>query len=240
MGFGKRASRKLIESVYRNLDQAMRELGFLKKSDGFYEFIVTSEFEGVIVLSRSVGMRNGALEVTCYPALRNRQYMEICKCVTTKLHAGMCDLAYSENIGYLMPENKFQGWIFEEGKDHVNKVKRIVRVIKKYGMPFLKSNASLKKLARILRAEWRTWRDSNILIKLAIIEFLLNNKAMSKKLMFEVISNAVVMNKKISKKKPSRNLAIQAYYKIARKFFMKYFDLNSVETLDTKWKRFNK
>ena len=51
------------------------------------------------------------------------------------------------NLGYVMPEKRFLIWVLEPSPfEWVHEVKKMVEAVEVYGMPFMRSNATLEKI----------------------------------------------------------------------------------------------
>jgi hypothetical protein len=69
-------------------------------------------------------------------------------------------MTISSPLGYITPEKRFLEWLFEPGFDNASEVRRMVRAIREYGLPFMKSYSELDSITEALESKRFTINQS--------------------------------------------------------------------------------
>ncbi len=149
----KRASDQLIKEIMKYVQDALGEHRYRKRVEQIYTIDLSDEFLGWLGLNRAIERGDGALALNPVVGVRY-QTMErtLAEITGEKFHAYIPPTV-SVNVGYLMPENSYRSWRFEEGGLNKQKVLDMVAIVEKVGRPFMSTMADLESLTEALEAK---------------------------------------------------------------------------------------
>lgn len=142
------ASKKLILEVMGLARIALVNLGFKKRGGGeIYTYELSKNVIGWLGLQRSVHRGDGLLEIVPQIGARNQEVEKMLAEVRGEKFHSYIPPTVGTPIGYLMPENDYITWLFQEGDEkNREKVDDMVSAIMKYGKPFMEANVPLEAL----------------------------------------------------------------------------------------------
>ena len=135
------------------VQDALGEHGYQKRAEQIFTLDLSDEFLGWLGLNRAIDRGDGALALNPVVGVRY-QVMErtLAEITGEKFHAYIPPTV-SVNVGYLLLENSYRSWRFEEGGANQEKVLDMIAVVDKVGRPFMESMADLESLTVALEAK---------------------------------------------------------------------------------------
>lgn len=149
----RRASDQLIKEVTKYAQYALGEHGYRKRSEQIYTLDLSDEFLGWLGLNRAIDRGDGALALNPVVGVRYQPMERTLAEITGEAFHEYIPPTVSVNVGYLMPENSYRSWRFEEGSANQERVLDMIAVVEKVGRPFMDSMADLESLTKALEAK---------------------------------------------------------------------------------------
>jgi hypothetical protein len=144
-------SRKPIAEVVAACRDRLGAAGFKKRSGEIFTVDVADDVLGWLGLNRAVGRSDGLLEINPVVGVRH-QVIEraLAELKGEKFHAYLPPTV-SVHVGYLMPEKRYQPWLFDD-RTVPETAESMVHAVETYGIPFMSENASLQSVAELMAA----------------------------------------------------------------------------------------
>ena len=149
----KRASDQLIKEIMNYVQDALGEHGYRKRSEQIFTLDLSEEFLGWLGLNRAVDRGDGALALNPVVGVRYQTLERTLAEITGEAFHAYIPPTVSVNVGYLMPENSYRSWRFEQGDANQQKALDMIAVVEKVGRPFMNSMADLESLTEALEAK---------------------------------------------------------------------------------------
>jgi len=132
---------QIAGSIEQELAVAAPEL---RKSGLIFTFPLNEGMAGWIGLNIASSRSDGLIGVNPVVGVRSEQVEILVKQLGGETRGGP-SATVSTALGYLMPEKRFLEWLFEQspGFDYVSEAKKIALAIESYGIPFMRTTASL-------------------------------------------------------------------------------------------------
>ena len=144
------ASSKLISEVLELTRRELTNAGMRKRRGDIYTCQLNEEILGWIGLNRAVHWGDGQLGINPVIGVSHQPIENM----VAEMMGGKPDeyisATVSSPLGYLMPENTFLQWLYEEGADNVSEVGRMVYAIKRYGFVFMQANSTLDAIVETM------------------------------------------------------------------------------------------
>jgi hypothetical protein len=156
----RKSSQPLIDAVERLSKEGFSRIGFRRREPGIFTVELAGEFLGSVGLNRAVGRGEGWLDV--HPSVGVRyQPLErkLAELQGVKWDSYAPATIFSQ-LGYLMPQHRFLSWSFSIGTDPAPTVEDMIRAVETYGVPFMRSSASLDAIIGRLSTFAYTTADS--------------------------------------------------------------------------------
>lgn len=149
--------RKFLSEVLTLAKSELLLAGFLKERNT-YRYLLGTDVEGWLTLDTTVN--EGPRRVGVYPVI-GVLHGRLEKIVQEFSGVKDRNPTLTIQLGYLMPQETFLTWILEPPPfDWIPETKRMVQAVEIYGVPFMKSNASLEVIIDHLERHRYSDRES--------------------------------------------------------------------------------
>lgn len=141
------ASKNLITEIKETAQQELCDgIGMRKHTGEIYTRQVSEDIIGTVGLNSAVHRGDGRMSINPMVGVRH-QLLEkyVSELMEIKPHP-YTPSTVARNIGYMMPEQTYLQWLFEEGMDNASEFKRMVQAVEVYGFPFMEANSTLNAL----------------------------------------------------------------------------------------------
>lgn len=141
--------RKPIAEVVNACRERLGDMGFKKRSGEIFTMDVADDALGWLGLNRAVGRRDGLLEMNPVVGVRHQAIERLLAELKDQKFHSYIPPTISVHVGYLMPENRYQPWLF--GEDNVAaQADAMAEAIETFGVPFMRQHAALGALTSLM------------------------------------------------------------------------------------------
>jgi hypothetical protein len=134
---------KLINELVGVIERELAVFG-IRKSRFFYTCAIVRDVSGWVGLNLTKNRSDGTVGINPIVGVRNESVESLVERLSNQAGARPAP-TLSISLGYLMPEKRYLEWLFEPEPtfDYVSEAKKVATAIQKYGLPFMKANATL-------------------------------------------------------------------------------------------------
>ena len=147
----KKASKELIREVMQIIQRKLVDNGFKKRSGPILTLDLSAEFLGWLGLNRAVQRGDGSLAINPVIGVRYQRLERVYSDLMDEKFHTYIPPTLSVNIGYLMPENSYKTWLFNEKTENQRIVDDMVAAIDKYGISFMDSMSNEDAILEALK-----------------------------------------------------------------------------------------
>jgi hypothetical protein len=144
-------SRKPIDKAVTACRDRLAAAGFKKRSGEIFTIDVADDVLGWLGLNRAVGRSDAALEVNPVVGVRHEAIERMLAALKGEKFHAYLPPTVSVSLGYLMPEKRYQPWLFVDS-NVTEMADAMVRAVEAYGLPFMKENASPQAVVALMTA----------------------------------------------------------------------------------------
>ncbi len=142
-------SKDFVSHVFALAAEQLARAGFQKRKADIYTSTVNEEVIGWLGLNKAL-YRGGVLQINPVVGVRHQKLeSRVAELLGQKPHQYI-PASISTNVGYLMPEQKYVAWSFQEDANCDAPVAEMVAAIGRFGRPFMEQNATLATLHNAL------------------------------------------------------------------------------------------
>ncbi|MGH3932603.1 MAG: hypothetical protein ACRDTF_21815 [Pseudonocardiaceae bacterium] len=140
-----------LDDVIKSITPLLAECNFRKRAGQIFTAEIADEVLGWLGLNRASRHRPaGEVEINPVVGVRHQGVERIvAECRGERFHAYQPPTV-STPLGYLLPENSYQAWVFGSDQSTEGVAQEMVRTIEQYGVSFMRSAAALPELCRRL------------------------------------------------------------------------------------------
>jgi hypothetical protein len=149
--------REFLRDLLAMIDRETLALGF-KKQNRSYTIVLNDDATGVVNYDVATHRTDGRIGVNPIVGVHFRP-------IEIKIRDWFQTGPYltptiSSAIGYVTPEKRFLEWLFEPEFENEQEVRRMVRGVADYGLPFMKSHGTLASITEALEQKNFTVNES--------------------------------------------------------------------------------
>lgn len=148
MGSSGDVARRAIDACGANLTK----IGFKKRAGTVYSYAVTDDVLGFLGLNSAGNRPSGPFEVNPVVGVRHQPLERIVAELSEKKPHGYLPPSISTPLGYLMPEARYQAWMFDDPTSVDSIATSLGAAVVDYGMPYIREHDSLEKIVASLSA----------------------------------------------------------------------------------------
>ncbi len=172
-----KVSIEFIKSVFKVLTVEFREAGWTKHKPNMFAVDLSPDAYGCVGLNKAIGGGEGIVEINPVIGVGNHQMEKLIAELTAQKFQPYTTAAIGTNVGYLMPENGYRPWLFQE-RDHWRPLAAdLVATVERFGQAFMHQNRELAALYSTLRNSKRGTPPNYIDYRIPIACVLLGNRA---------------------------------------------------------------
>ena len=166
-------SKELASKVFELARVELSEIGWQKRKPGIFTFAINDDIIGWLGLN-TAHYRGGIFEVGLGVGVRHQKLeLMVAEFSGMKPHRYIPP-SFGTNVGYLMPEQKYASWSFQEGNDCKAAVTAMVATVEKFARPFMAQNATLEAIYNTLLNSKRGTPPDQLDYRIAAASILLN------------------------------------------------------------------
>jgi len=134
---------KLLNEAVGVIERELAVFG-IRKSRSFYTCAIDRNVSGWVGLNFTKSRSDGRVGINPIVGVRNESVESLVERLSNQAGARPA-ATLSISLGYLMPEKRYLEWLFEPEPtfDYVSEAKKVATAIEVYGLPFMKTNATL-------------------------------------------------------------------------------------------------
>lgn len=152
---------KLLKEVVKNAEGELSALGMIK-GKGLHMFPLAEGVSGLVGLNLVMRRGEGKVGINPVVGVRHEQIERMTESLSEAKESSST-ATLNTSLGYVMPEGRYLEWLFEPAPfDYLSESKRMVEAIRVYGVPFMKSNATLEAILSDLERLRFTSKDAAV------------------------------------------------------------------------------
>jgi hypothetical protein len=165
----RRASRQLIDSAEKAVEQELGRIDFARRRAGILTIPVNEDVIGWVGLNRGVAYGDGMLRINPMTGVRHQPLERfIAELHGERFHAYL-PATTGMQLGYLMPEQRYVQWVFGEDTDHHETARTLAEAMRAYGIPFMQANGTLGAVYETMRQPGTSKDDYSIIAALVML-----------------------------------------------------------------------
>ncbi len=133
------------------MHERLATLGFKKRKLGIATIEMTDDVIGSVGLNTATQGQQGSLEVSPVVGVRNQRIEKLVADLLGEKFDEVIPVTLAGNIGYMMPSDKYCPYIFRQDAPVERVAEELVRGIREYGLPFIRSYVEMAALVEGLR-----------------------------------------------------------------------------------------
>jgi hypothetical protein len=174
---GRKAPRKLIETVTTGISDLLCDRGFMKRRKGWFTFDLSPHYLGVVTIPRNVEQGDRMLGIVPMVGVCCEEHSAIYRELTAGLTTGYETPRYaptiSTTLSSLVPTMGYGFWRFYEEMNEMQKSElEIADCVIKYGIPYMRQHSDLNTICdKFMKSEGFTVlrRSTHLPIALALL-----------------------------------------------------------------------
>ena len=143
------ASPNFVKDVFKLATTALCEAGWTKRKSDIFSCDLSQDAYGCVGLNKAL-YRGGILQINPVVSVGNMKVEKLIAELTGMEFVPYATASVGMNVGYLMPEQKYVAWSFQEDVNCEAPIAEMVAAIGKFGRSFMEQNATLPTLYNTL------------------------------------------------------------------------------------------
>ena len=139
------------KTVVTLVQEKLGSLGFQKRKYGIMVMAVSEDVIGLVGLNTAHGRGPGILEINPVVGVRNQRVERLVADLLGRPYDEVNPYSAGVHVGYLSPESRYHPYVFEQSAPVDDLANELVDAIRKYGLPFFRSNVTLPALLETMR-----------------------------------------------------------------------------------------
>ena len=139
-------ARRAIEACSANLTT----IGFKKRAGTVYTCPVTDDVVGFLGLNSAGNRPSGPFEINPVVGVRHQPLERVVAELSGRKPHSYVPPSISTPLGYLMPESRYQAWLFGDLESVEANSASLVAAVSDWGTPYIRGNDSLEKIVATL------------------------------------------------------------------------------------------
>ncbi len=144
-----KASPRFIKDVFQLVAAALHSAGWTKRKSNIFSLDLSEEAYGCVGLNKAL-YRGGILQINPVVSVGNKRVENLVADLMRMRFEPYTTACLGMNVGYLMAEQKYAPWSFQEDTNCEAVVADLVATVEKYGRPFMEHNVTLAALYNAL------------------------------------------------------------------------------------------
>jgi hypothetical protein len=142
-------SPQFVKNVFEAIASAFANAGWEKRKAGILSVDLSDDAYGCVGLNKAL-YQGGILEVNPVVSVGNHRVERLVADFSGIKHQPYLTACIGANVGYLMPEQKYRAWPFQEDINCELPVAEMTATVEKFGRPFMQQNATLEAIYNTL------------------------------------------------------------------------------------------
>jgi hypothetical protein len=145
-------SKHFTRTLFALIEERLVTLDFHKRKQLIFSLAVSEDVLGLVGLNTASGRGPGVLEINPVVGARSQRVERFVAELLGEPFDELNPFSAGANVGYLSPKSKYLPFILSEAAEPEGVVDQLITAIKTWGLPFIRSNASLPALLETMRS----------------------------------------------------------------------------------------
>jgi hypothetical protein len=170
-----RKPKDFVSHVFALAAEQLARIGFQKRKTDIFTVALNEEVIGWLGMNKAL-YHEGVLQINPVVGVRHQELESHLSALLDQKPHQYIPASLSTNVGYLMPEEKYAAWSFQEGEDCKTLVTQMVATVDEFGRSFMEQNATLESIYNTLLNSKRGTPPDPLDYRIAVASVILGKR----------------------------------------------------------------